>query len=290
MMATTETVRASRRGACPTARSFAQRLATRWALCGALLAGAAICHAATADEARLLAALRKAHPGTQFSEVARTDVEGLYEVWMSGNVAYVAAANPRFFIFGRLFDTQSMRDVTGPKLAQRNAEQGGQLQSESVSATPVSIDQLPLADAIKTVRGNGQRRLAVFSDPNCIYCKQLEPELAGIDNVTVYTFLVPFQGEARPIAIWCAVDRERAWQQWMLRGDASTLAANASCEHPVARNLELARRLGVQGTPTLFWADGTRTDGYVGRSVLEAKLAEAAKVASTKPSSAGKKP
>ncbi len=259
------------------------------ALCGSLLA-ASIGHATTPDEARLLDALRKAHPGTQFTEVSRTDVEGLYEVWMSGNVAYVAASNPRFFIFGRLFDTQSMRDITGPKISQRNADQGGQLQSASVSTAPVSIDQLPLADAIRTVRGNGQRKLAVFSDPNCIYCKQLEPELAGIDNVTVYTFLVPFQGEARPIAIWCAADRERAWRQWMLQADASLLQASANCEHPVLRNLDLARRLGVQGTPTLFWADGTRTDGYVGRSVLEAKLAEAARVAAVKPVSAGQQP
>lgn len=290
MMATIESVRASRRLVDPTTRNLAQRRALRLALCGALLAVASMGRAATPDETRLLAALRTAHPGTQFTEVSRTDVEGLYEVWMSGNVAYVAATNPRFFIFGRLFDTQSMRDITGPKIAQRNADQGGQLQSESVSPAPVSIDQLPLADAIKTVRGNGQRKLAVFSDPNCIYCKQLEPELAGIDNVTVYTFLVPFQGEARPIAIWCAADRERAWRQWMLQADASPLQPNPSCEHPVMRNLDLARRLGVQGTPTLFWADGTRTDGYVGRSVLEAKLTEAAKIAASKPSAAGRKP
>ncbi|AEF88722.1 disulfide bond isomerase, DsbC/G [Delftia sp. Cs1-4] len=282
MTATTEHLRSRR------PRSAAALLGA--ALCTALLAGVSAGHAATADEARLLAALRKAHPGTQFTEVARTDVEGLYEVWMSGNVAYVSAANPRFFVFGRLFDTQSMRDVTGPRIAQRHADTGGQLQSESVPAAPVPIDQLPLADAIKTVRGSGKRVVAVFSDPNCIYCKQLEPELAGIGDVTVYTFLVPFQGEARPIAIWCAADRERAWRQWMLQADASLLQPNAGCEHPIARNLDLARRLGVQGTPTLIWADGTRTDGYVGRSVLEARLNEAAKVATAKPSSAGKKP
>lgn len=291
MMATTESVRASRRLVGPTTRDVTKRLALSWVLCGTLLAVAPLgIHAATPDETRLLAALRKAHPGTQFTEVSRTDVEGLYEVWMGGNVAYVSTANPRFFIFGRLFDTQSMRDITGPKVAQRNADQGGQIQSESVSSAPVSIEQLPLADAIKTVRGNGQRKLAVFSDPNCIYCKQLEPELAGIDNVTVYTFLVPFQGEARPISIWCAADRERAWRQWMLQADASSLQPNASCEHPVMRNLDLARRLGVQGTPTLFWADGTRTDGYVGRSVLEAKFAEADRLATVRPSPAGKRP
>ncbi len=289
MMATTESVRPVLRTRRPL-RHLAHATALVFALSAALAASAPAL-AATPDETKLLESLRKAHPGTQFSEVSRTDVDGIYEVWMSGNVAYVAATNPRFFIFGRLFDTQSMRDVTGPRIAQRNADQGGQLQSQSVSTAPVSIDQLPLADAIKTVRGNGQRKVAVFSDPNCIYCKQLEPELAGVDNVTVYTFLVPFQGEARPISIWCAADRERAWRQWMLQAEASQLQPNANCEHPVMRNLELARRLGVQGTPTLFWADGTRTDGYVGRSVLETKLTEAARVASAKPAAAaGKRP
>ena len=86
---------------------------------------------------------------------------------------------------------------------------------------------------------------------------------------------MPFQGEARPIAIWCAADREQAWQRYMLQGDSTALDGATSCEHPVARNFGLARRLGVQGTPTLVWADGSRTEGYVDRSVIEARLAQA---------------
>lgn len=226
---------------------------------GAAIVWAVILTGALAQSAGALpATLERLYPGTAFDAVTATPVPGLAEVVMGANVAYVDASG-RYFLFGRLFDMQAQRDLTAERLER---------------ITSIDFAALPLEAAIRTVQGSGRRALAVFSDPDCPYCRSLEQALDALEDVTRYTFLYPVAAlhpgaRDKAIAVWCAPDRAKAWSDLMTRGRAP---APAACEHPIDQNLALGAMLRIAGTPTLFAADGRRKVGAQSAGELEAWL------------------
>lgn len=204
------------------------------------------------------AALQEKYPRTAVGEVRATPLPGVYEVAFGRNIVY-ADKSGRYFFFGRLFDMQTQQDLTEPRLT---------------AVDRIDVASLPLADAIKDVRGSGERTLVVFSDPDCPYCRRLEQQLKDVTNVTVFTFLFPLEqihpeARAKAIAVWCANDRAAAWRALMLRGEQPP-PPKGRCDHPLERNASLAERLGVRGTPTLFSGDGRRRNGAGTTAELEA--------------------
>lgn len=207
--------------------------------------------------------LRELYPNTQFSTVSDSPVAGIFEVVMGRNIAYTDERG-RYFLFGHLFDMPAQRDLT--------AEHKDEL-------ARIDFSQLPLKDAIKTVHGAGSRVVAVFSDPDCPYCRKLEPELAKVDDVTIYTFLMPLaelhpDARNKAISIWCGPDRVKAWSALMLRNQNPS---SANCDHPVDRNVALGERYQITGTPTLVSADGRVMPGAASAAQIEAWLAKTTK-------------
>ena len=230
-------------------------------LLGLSISMAASVVAAADEPAEALAArLKEMYPATKIERVQRSEIPALFEVLMGRNVAYTDSTG-RYFVFGHLFDMKEQRDVTADRVEK---------------AARIAFGDLPLADAIKTVRGKGERVVAVFSDPDCPYCRRLEAELDTLDNVTLYTFIYPLEGlhpeaKDKAIAVWCASNRSRAWAELM---KSSKVPANRACDHPIERNIQLGQRLGIQGTPTLVSADGRTLPGAAPRERIEQWLRE----------------
>jgi thiol:disulfide interchange protein DsbC len=190
-------------------------------------------------------------------EVAKSGYGGLYEVFAGGEVFYTDE-NATFVLLGHLMDTKSRENVTEARLRK---------------LTAIAFDQLPLDLAIKTVRGNGARRLAVFADPYCGYCKRFENDLFILEDVTIYTFLYPVirpESTLTSKKIWCSSDRVKAWQDIMLRSVEP--GGEGACETPVDKVVALGQRLRVNGTPTTFFADGERISGVIPKEQIEKRL------------------
>ena len=213
-----------------------------------------------ADEADIKKAM-EAKLGAKVESVTKSGYLGLYEVYSEGNVLYTDEKMTAFIAGGQLIDGKTMKNVTEERMRK---------------LTAIKFSELPLDRAIKQVRGDGKRLLATFEDPNCGYCKRLARDLLKLDNVTIYTFLYPILSEdslRKSKQIWCSADRAKAWNDWMVEGRAPT--AKDDCDTAaITRNQEYGRRLGISGTPTMFFADGERVPGAMPLAKIEQKLSQ----------------
>lgn len=217
-----------------------------------------MCMSALADEALIREAMKTTYPQAKVKSVTPTPFNGLYELFMEdGQILYTDDKLSFLIVSGKLVDPKTRQNLTDLRLAE---------------LTKVDFNSLPLDKAIKIVKGNGSRKLAVFSDPDCPFCVRLEKEgLKDVTDVTVYVLLYPLEmhpdaaNKAR--AIWCSSDRVQAWHDWMLDGK---LPKNAgSCDTPIKSVGELGKRLGVTGTPTLIFSDGARVPGAIPSAQIE---------------------
>jgi thiol:disulfide interchange protein DsbC len=217
------------------------------------------------DEAAIRKALQAAYPKVKAESITKTPFPGLYEVFIDGQIIYTDENFTWFITEGRLVDPKTRRELTSARFEE---------------LTRVDFEALPLDQAIKVVRGNGSRKVVVFSDPDCPFCKKLEQkELMPITDVTIYTFLYPLEGLHPDAAnkakvIWCAPDRVKAWQDWILNGQL--VKGGTSCDTPLDKVAALGRKLGINSTPTLIFSNGKRMMGAYPTKDIEAALAEAA--------------
>ena len=220
--------------------------------------GASAAPATSTPSSEIAKRLQTRYPSTHFGAVNATAWPGVFEVLMGANLAYVDESG-QYFLFGHLYDMNAQRDITA---------------EHKDTLARIDFASLPLADAIKEVRGNGKRVLAIFSDPECPYCRRLESDLKTLTDVTLYTFLMPIASlhptaQGKAVAVWCAKDRVTAWHAAMWRDET---LPHGDCRHPVDRNIALGERLGVVGTPTLIASDGRVMPGAASKEQIEAWL------------------
>lgn len=198
--------------------------------------------------------------GAKIDSVRETPYSGLYEIRVGGDVLYTDKTATYLFS-GHIYNVKTGTDLTRERIDELNK---------------IKFSDLPLDKALKQVKGDGSRVIAVFEDPNCGYCKRFRRDtLTKVDNVTVYTFMYNILADDSAVKsknIWCAPDRVKAWDDWMISGKAAPAAA-ASCANPNDDVLELGHKLRVSGTPAIFFADGSRIPGAIDAKTLEAKLA-----------------
>ena len=192
--------------------------------------------------------------------ITKTPYAGLYEAKVGKEIIYTDAEAHYVFI-GHVFEAETMKDLTQAKLD---------------DLSRIKFSELPLDMATKSVKGNGKRVIAVFEDPNCGYCKRFRKGLADVKDITVYTFMYPILGEdstKKAKDMWCAPDRAKAWDDWMIDGKAAPQAPESCNASVIDKVVEMGKRYNVTGTPTIIFSDGTRIPGAIDAKALEIKLA-----------------
>lgn len=217
------------------------------------------------DEAAIRKVMQATFPKQKLVSISKTPINGIYEVVVGEHIIYTNDDASHFITEGHLWDVKEQRDLT--------AERRDELDR-------IDFATLPLDLAIKDVRGNGSRRIAVFSDPDCPFCKRLEKEgFRDLTDVTIYTFLFPLPGHpdapAKSRAIWCSQDKLKAWHSWMLKGFLPQ--GSSACVPPLEKISALAKKVGVDSTPILFFSDGSRLRGAYPAEDIAQALENAAK-------------
>lgn len=189
--------------------------------------------------------LNQLHPKLKIENIQITEMKGIYSGWMDNQVVYMGE-DAQHILIGSMFRLSDQKNITKDLVLKQNS---------------IDWKKLPLQDAVKTVRGNGKRQIAVFSDPNCPYCKQLETELNKLNNVTIYTFIYPIKTQSVAISkqIFCESDPALAWSN--LIGKGIQPRSTKACANPVERNLNLGKSLGLNGTPTIIFSNGFKAMG-----------------------------
>ena len=200
---------------------------------------------------------KKLGANTKIKSVTPTPIAGVYEVLVGDDVFYTDK-DGKYVIQGEIIELASGKNITEQRQADLNR---------------IKWTDLPQANAFKTVHGNGTRQLAIFADPNCGYCKRLEKSLQQLDNVTIYTYLIPIlspDSSVKAKQIWCSSDPSKSYTEWMVNGVSPS--GKTDCTTPLDKNLALAKAHGITGTPTLFFVDGSRFPGAVQIADIEKKL------------------
>ena len=234
---------------------------SRWLL----LCAAVLCLPAWAQDAVIRKNLAERLPNLpKIDEISKTPIPGIYELRIGQDIVY-ADEQGNHLIQGNLIDTRTRTDLTEARLNKLSA---------------IDFASLPLKDALVIKQGNGTRRMAVFADPNCGYCKRFERDLAKLPDVTIYTFLYPILGpdsNAKSKDIWCAADGAKAWRAWMVDGVPPPKTAAKCDTTALERNVALGKKHRVQGTPAAVFEDGARAPGAVPLETIEKYLTAAKK-------------